>query len=35
MCEGHDDIFILMAEGKQKCATSSEQEILKLLTLAP
>jgi hypothetical protein len=35
MCERHDDLSILMAEGKQKCATSSKQEILKLLKLVP
>jgi hypothetical protein len=33
MCEGCDDVSILMDEGKQKCATSSKQEILKLLKL--
>jgi hypothetical protein len=35
MCEGHDDISILMTEGKQECAISSKQESLKLLTLVP
>jgi hypothetical protein len=34
-CEGCDDLSTLMDEVKQKCATSSKQEVLKLLTLLP